>query len=97
MSTAAAGGPSHDPPGERSQTSEAVYQLDLKITFLGFRPCDHNRAAPEVTPACRAAVEAARRVLEDAGYTIAHVGHGSRRIDEGDYGGTVHSTGEARH
>lgn len=48
--------------------------------FVGPLPKRDNRAAPEVTPAHRAAVEAVRETLKSHGYTVVSMGHGSLRV-----------------
>ena len=62
--------------------SDAYYRLDLELDFVGSGPSKVNRAAPEVSRICAVAVAAARRVIEDAGYNVARVGHGCLRLDE---------------
>jgi hypothetical protein len=62
-------------------TPEATYELEMRIEILRIPPPWSNRAAPELSDVAQVAVEAARRVLVDAGYRVARVGHGSRRTD----------------
>jgi len=69
-------------PRDEGQPLVALYSLEIHLAFAGPRPEVFNRAAPEVTDAHHAAVDAARAVLEEHGFSIAHCGHGSRRIDK---------------
>jgi hypothetical protein len=67
-------------PLEQLAINQAIYRLDVEVEFLGPLPEKYNKAAPEVTEAHRAAVEAMQDVLREHGFTIGHTGHGSLRI-----------------
>jgi hypothetical protein len=57
----------------------ALYDLDISVEFAGPMPGRYNGAAPEATPAQRAAVEAVRAILAEHGFIVTLLGHGSRR------------------
>lgn len=57
----------------------AIYELEIKVEFAGPVPERFNRAAPEVTPAHIAAVDAALDVLREHGFLVSHVSHGHLR------------------
>lgn len=57
----------------------ALYELDVSVVFAGPMPPRHNRGAPEVTVAHRAAVAALQQVLRAHGFIVSSTGHGSRR------------------
>lgn len=57
------------------------YEVEIKISAVGYPPPHSNRAVPEMSDIAAAATRAARRVIEDAGYVISGTGHGSRRTD----------------
>jgi hypothetical protein len=57
------------------------YALDIQILAWRVPPPHSNRAAPEMSGVNRAAAQAARRVVEDAGWIIGYTGYGSKRDD----------------
>jgi hypothetical protein len=59
----------------------ARYVVEMRFEVAKIAPPWSNRAAPELSDVAQVAVEAARRVLIDAGYTPVRTGHGSKRID----------------
>lgn len=61
----------------------ADYELEIEIDFQGYpSPRVYSKGANEITATQYACVAAVRRLLEDSGYTILRVGHGSRRLDK---------------
>jgi hypothetical protein len=58
----------------------ALYSLEVHLTFAGPMPEKDNPAAPEVSQAHWAAVEALENAIREHGFTIVHIGHGSLRI-----------------